>query len=65
MAAHESFATQSRQLHEQMRAQMRSEMPAGAPGDDGHAGQDGAMMTPRRLDAGTLLLMASCRIRWG
>src|SRR5690348_15407611 len=31
VAAHTSFMQQSRQLHEQMRSQMQSMMPAGAP----------------------------------
>jgi hypothetical protein len=54
MTAHETFRTQSRQLHDQMRTAMQSEMPAG------HApmGPNGQMMQHPPLDAGTILLMA-------
>ncbi len=56
--AHSSFATQSRQLHEQMRTELQGEMPAGHPGFMSHGSQNGAMPSHRQLDAGTLLLMA-------
>jgi hypothetical protein len=56
IAAHATFATQSRQLHEQMRTQMQSEMPAGAPDMMKH-GPGGGTWGNRQLDAGTLLLM--------
>jgi len=56
VAAHSSFATQSRQLHDQMRTEMQSEMPSGHPDFMKHP--HGAMMANRQLDAGTLLLVA-------
>lgn len=57
--AHSSFAAQSRQLHEQMRTELQSEMPAGHPGFmSSHGSQNGTMPTHPQLDAGTLLLMA-------
>ena len=58
VAAHASFAAQSRQLHEQMRTELQSEMPAGQPGFMNHGPQNGAMPEHRQLDAGMLLLMA-------
>ncbi len=58
VAAHAAFAAQSRQLHEQMRTELQSEMPAGHPQLMGHGPQNGAMPSHPELDAGTLLLMA-------
>jgi hypothetical protein len=58
VAAHSTFQTQSRQLHEQMRSQMKSMMPAGGPGMMGHGPMDGAARPRRQLDAGTVVLMA-------
>ena len=55
IAAHSSFAAQSRQLHDSMRQQLQSTMPAGAP-DHGPPG--GMMPEHPQLDAGTLLLIA-------
>jgi hypothetical protein len=55
IAAHESFRSQSRQLHEQMRSQMQSIMPAGHPDMMKH---DSGMMQNPPQDAGTILLMA-------
>jgi len=57
IAAHSSFMTQSRQLHDQMRQQLQSAMPADHPNMMEHGPQNG-MMPLRQLDAGTLLLMA-------
>ena len=57
VAAHTSLMDQSRQLHEQMRSQMQSMMPAGSPGMMGH-GPMAAMAANRQLDAGTVMLMA-------
>ncbi len=58
VAAHTSFQAQSRQLHEQMRSQMKSMMPEGGPGMMGHGPMNGASPTHRQLDAGTVVLMA-------
>ena len=58
VAAHASFAEQSRQLHEQMRTELQSEMPAGQPGFMNHGSQNGAMPEHRQLNAGMLVLMA-------
>lgn len=58
IAAHSSFAAQSRQLHEQMRTELQSEMPAGHQESMGHGQQNGAMPGHAQLDAGTLVLMA-------
>jgi hypothetical protein len=63
LAAHTAFAAQSKALHDQLRAQMRSAMPAGGPAGDMHgagAMQGSARMAghaPATFDAGTLLLM--------
>lgn len=57
VAAHTSFMQQSRQLHEQMRSQMQSMMPAGHPGMMGH-GPMSASEAGRQMDAGDILLMA-------
>lgn len=67
LTAHTSFATQSRKLHEAMRAEMRSEMPARPPGSapgpmDGSMGSHDGMgahdhMSVANADAGTVLLM--------
>jgi len=54
LAAHETFKNQSMQLHEQMRAAMQSEMPAGHPM---MAGTHPMNMHPP-TDAGSILLMA-------
>ena len=58
VAAHAAFEAQSRQLHEQMRTELQSEMPANHPQFMGHRPQNGAMPQRPQLDAGTLLLMA-------
>lgn len=55
MAAHETFRSQSQQLHDQMRSQMQSMMPAGH-GDMMKPGS--GMMSRMPQDAGTILLMA-------
>jgi hypothetical protein len=52
LAAHNNYESQSRQLHDQMRQQMQSMMPAG------HDMKHDEESRPRpQLDAGTLLLM--------
>jgi hypothetical protein len=58
LAAHASFAAQSRQLHDQMRSQLQSEMPAGHSDWMNRWGQKGATQQRAQLDAGTLLLMS-------
>jgi outer membrane translocation and assembly module TamA len=58
LAAHSSFDQQSRQLHEQMRTQLQSEMPAGQPSWTDHGQPNGAMAQRTQFDAGTVLLMA-------
>jgi hypothetical protein len=56
LAAHQAFVDQSRQLHEQMRTEIQSELPADHPAWTGHGPPNGRM-TPPNFDAGTLLLM--------
>ncbi len=56
LAAHSSFSQQSRQLDEQMRTQLQSEMPAGHANWMDH-GPNGAMSQRMQSDAGTVLLM--------
>jgi hypothetical protein len=56
LAAHETFATQSRQLHEQMRSEMQSEMPQGHSDWMSHGSPNG-MMSHRMSDPGTILLV--------
>lgn len=53
VAAHTNYESQSRQLHDQMRQQMQSMMPAGHP----EMKHDENSRPHRQLDAGTLLLM--------
>lgn len=59
LAAHSAFRTQSKTLHDQMRAQLKSELPAGMPGS-GHSEHANRPGMPERsehaTDAGTLLL---------
>lgn len=55
LAAHQSFATQSRALHEQMRSQMESMSPAAA--STGMKSPHEGMWQNTQLDAGSLLLM--------
>jgi hypothetical protein len=57
MAAHQQYETQSRALHEQMKTELQSELPAGAQQRWGHhEEQNGQEHTQHQLDAGTLLL---------
>lgn len=56
MAAHATFKQQSQQLHEQMRSELQSEMPAGHPWMGGPP--RGAMSQHPQPDAGTIVLMA-------
>jgi hypothetical protein len=63
LAAHESFKSQSMQLHEQMRSQMQNAMPPGHPDFMGHGPMNGGPMATNAMmrqptDAGTVLLMA-------
>jgi|SRR6516162_9743730 hypothetical protein len=53
LTAHSAFWSQTKQLHEQMRNEMRSEMPAG---HSGFMDRDKQGMTTPQLDAGTILL---------
>lgn len=55
IAAHKSFADQSRQLHEQMRTQMASVMPA--PASNGMKSDRGGNWQNMPMDPGNLLLM--------
>lgn len=57
LAADEAFHTQSRQLHEQMRTELQSELPAGLPSRDNGPRNDAARQEHRQLDAGTIVLM--------
>ena len=57
ISAGQSFATQSRQLRDQLRTQLQSEMPAGEQPDFMKHASDGGIMAPHQLDAGTMLLM--------
>jgi hypothetical protein len=57
LAAHQAFETQSRQLRDQMRTELQSELPAGRP-NWGRGSRNGwAPQQQRQLDAGTILLM--------
>jgi hypothetical protein len=56
LAAHQSFETQSRQLHEQMRAELQNELPAGHPSWHGGS-KNGSAPPQRQLDAGMIVLM--------
>jgi hypothetical protein len=55
LAAHTAFFTQSRQLHDQMRSELRSEMPAGDHPPSTKHDNDNAM-THMQPDAGMVLL---------
>jgi hypothetical protein len=55
LTAHSSFRQQSEALHEQMRSQLQSEMPAGHSDWSKHEETGSTMQQP---DAGTVLLMA-------
>lgn len=57
MSSANSFHTQMRQLHEQMRTEMQSQMPAGRQMPMNGQPKNGMMMHPPS-DAGTILLMA-------
>jgi hypothetical protein len=57
LAAHSSFRQQSLALHEQMRSQMQSEMPAGHSDWSKHE-EAGKTMQEVQPDAGTVLLMS-------
>jgi hypothetical protein len=56
LAAHASFRAQSRQLHDQMRSELQSEMPAGHSQWMQH-GQRSAATPDHHFDAGTVVLM--------
>jgi len=57
VAAHQAFATQSRALHEQMKAQIQQMMPAGHPGMGDHP-MMGETMQRQMSDAGWIVLHA-------
>ncbi len=57
LAAHQAFQTQSRQLREQMRTELQSELPAGHPSWDRGPRNGSAPEQRRQLDAGTIVLM--------
>lgn len=57
LGAHSQFETQSRQLHEQLRTQLASEMPAEASHFMKHD-EEKSEHNERPIDAGTLLLKA-------
>jgi hypothetical protein len=54
--AHQTFEAQRRQLHEQMRAELQSELPAARQGWD-NGPHNGSAPQHRQLDAGTIVLM--------
>ncbi|HEY2474562.1 MAG TPA: hypothetical protein VGI19_07135 [Candidatus Cybelea sp.] len=56
LAAQQSFEAQSRQLHEQMRTELQSELPAHPNGENGRRGW-AARMPRRQLSAGAIVLM--------
>jgi hypothetical protein len=56
LAAHQAFETQSHQLHEQMRSDLQSELPAGHQ-SWGSGPRNGPTPQQRQLDAGTIVLM--------
>lgn len=63
LAAHNAFRERSKTLHEQMRAQLEKQLPAGGPGPFGgeHTGGPMGMQGQRpsaSFDAGTVLLMS-------
>ncbi len=57
LAAHQAFAAQSRQLREQMRGELQSEMPQGMP-DWNRGPHEGMTSAHRMSDPGSLLLAA-------
>ncbi len=58
LTAHQNYETQKRQLHEQMRTEIQSELPAGRP-NWSHGSRNGqAAAQHRQLTAGTIVLMA-------
>jgi hypothetical protein len=56
--AHQAFATQSMQLHQQMKAQMQQMMPAGHPPMGDHPKMMGQAMQQQMNDAGWIVLHA-------
>jgi len=56
LATHSSFESQSRQIHEQMRNELRSEMPADMQSRFANREKDEHEAGPSQLDAGTVLL---------
>jgi hypothetical protein len=57
LAAHQAFQTQSRQLREQMRTELQSELPAGHLNWDRGSRNGSVPQRRRQLDAGTIVLM--------
>lgn len=56
LSAHQNFETQSRQLHEQMRTELQSQLPAAHPSWN-KGPMNASRRQPRQLDAGTIVLM--------
>ncbi len=56
LAAHQQFETQSKALHEQMKTELQSELPAGAGQRWGHHEPNGQQRQQHQVDFGTLLL---------
>jgi hypothetical protein len=54
LSAHQTFETQSRQLHEQMRTELQSELPAHPGGDNGHRN---GFAPQHQVTAGMIVLM--------
>lgn len=57
LTAHQAFETQSRQLHEQMRTELQSELPAGHPSWGNGPRNESAPQQQRQLNAGVIVLM--------
>lgn len=56
LTAHQTFETQTRQLHEQMRAELQSQLPAWHSSWN-NGPRNAPARQPRQLDAGTIVLM--------
>ena len=57
LSAHQSFKTQSQALHQQMRTEMQSELPAGHPNWSNGSHNGPEHQQQRQLDAGMIVLM--------
>lgn len=58
LAAHATFESQSRQLRDQLKSTLQSEMPAGHSNWMNHGPQNGMRPQHPQFDAGTLVLMS-------